>query len=82
MRYAKPDPAKPTGAWIVRNVSEPGYATAHGVGAGDINGDGRVDILNAYGWWEQPADRQRDGAVELPSAGVRPLTGARAPAAA
>ena len=25
MRYAKPDPANPTGAWIVRNVSEPGY---------------------------------------------------------
>ncbi len=55
MRYAKPDPANPTGAWVVRTVSEPGYATAHGVGAGDINGDGRVDILNAYGWWEQPA---------------------------
>ena len=55
MRYAKPDPKNPTGAWVVHTVSEPGYATAHGVGAGDINGDGRVDILNAYGWWEQPA---------------------------
>src|SRR4029453_1740616 len=55
MRYARPDPANPTGAWIVRTISEPGYATAHGVGAGDINGDGRVDILNAYGWWEQPS---------------------------
>ncbi len=21
---------------------------------GDINGDGRLDILNMYGWWEQP----------------------------
>jgi hypothetical protein len=21
---------------------------------GDINGDGRPDIVNAYGWWEQP----------------------------
>jgi hypothetical protein len=28
----------------------------HGVGCGDINGDGRVDILEKNGWWEQPAD--------------------------
>ena len=60
MRYAKPDPANPTGAWTVRTVSETGYATAHGVGAGDINGDGRVDVLNAYGWWEQPADSKQE----------------------
>jgi len=55
MRYAKPDPANPKGKWVVHTVSELGPWTAHGIGTGDINGDGRVDILGAYGWWEQPA---------------------------
>ena len=53
-RYAMPDPANPTGPWIIHDVSEQGLGGGHGVGAGDINGDGRLDILDGNGWWEQP----------------------------
>ena len=27
----------------------------HGLGTGDMNGDGRTDVLVRQGWWEQPA---------------------------
>ena len=55
LRFAKFDKADPGKPWKAYMVSEKGYALAHGIGTGDINGDGRVDILNAFGWWEQPA---------------------------
>ena len=57
LRYSKPDPANPTGTWITKTISEPGPWGAnigHGLGVGDINGDGRMDFINCYGWWEQP----------------------------
>ncbi|MGD9904193.1 MAG: FG-GAP-like repeat-containing protein [Vicinamibacterales bacterium] len=53
--FAKPDPARPTAPWIKTAISEPGPWANHGMGTGDINGDGRVDFVNAFGWWEQPA---------------------------
>ena len=31
----------------------------HGYGSGDINGDGRPDIVDKEGWWEQPADYRK-----------------------
>ncbi len=61
MAYAKPDPANPTALWKVHNISEPGLAGPHGMGIGDINGDGRMDVVNSRGWWEQPANGAAEG---------------------
>lgn len=50
IRFARPDPSDATKPWIVHDVSERGYAMAHRIGVGDINGDSRMDIINPNGW--------------------------------
>jgi FG-GAP-like repeat len=42
------------GAWIAHVVSDRSYG--HGIGVGDVNKDGRNDILTPRGWLEAPAD--------------------------
>ncbi len=42
------------GRWKTNVASERSYG--HGIGAGDINGDKRVDIITPKGWLEGPAD--------------------------
>lgn len=46
------------GAWIRHVVSPKSYG--HGIGAGDVNGDGRTDIVTPKGWFERPADPHTD----------------------
>jgi hypothetical protein len=56
--YATPNPAKPDAPWVFRAISKQDkryFRFTHGVGFGDINGDGRADAVESIGWWEQPA---------------------------
>lgn len=53
---AGPDPTQP---WTWHAVSETGDAATpfgHGLGVGDLNGDGRPDVIEKASWYEQPAD--------------------------
>ncbi|MCM8536092.1 MAG: DUF1080 domain-containing protein [Lentisphaeraceae bacterium] len=54
--YAKRNPAKPLEKWKFYKVSEKGswHKYTHGIGAGDVNQDGRTDLLASHGWFEQP----------------------------
>jgi putative heme-binding domain-containing protein len=56
--YASPDASDPTTPWKFTPISENrGYGRfTHGLGIGDLNSDGRSDVLERTGWWEQPAD--------------------------
>ena len=74
------------GAWQRHQISDQTYG--HGIGAGDVNGDKRTDILTPRGWLEAPADPRSGGwtfhrvweSINLPvthstSSGQAPSTG-------
>ena len=44
--------------WIPNSISHQ-MDFAHGLGMGDINRDGRMDIVFPGGWWDGPTDRTR-----------------------
>ncbi len=60
--YATPDPENPTAKFTFHKISTPGkwHWFNHGYGHGDVNGDGRADIIEKDGWWEQPASLAGD----------------------
>jgi hypothetical protein len=55
------DPTKP---WDMNPISEPSQEKkevpgtrkfSHGLGVGDVNRDGKLDVICTDGWWEQPS---------------------------
>ena len=54
------DPTKP---WSFHPISPKGkwHKYTHGIGFGDVNGDGKMDYLEPDGWWEQPKEVAADG---------------------
>ena len=60
--YAEPDWSDTTKPWKWHNISPNNkyHKYTHGLGYGDVNGDGRADLLEKNGWWEQPASLEGD----------------------
>lgn len=58
--YASSIPGDPTSQWKFTSISSDqklGRFT-HGLGVGDVDGDGRMDLLETRGWWEHLQDGQ------------------------
>lgn len=54
--------------YVISDKGAPGTEKfSHGLGFGDINGDGRKDVIVKQGWWEAPADPTQPGWVFHPA---------------
>jgi len=55
----QPDWEHPDQPWQFKPITPKGNWEQfwHGTGIGDVNGDGRLDLILNDGWWEQPADK-------------------------
>lgn len=57
--FAIRDDADPTAAWHFTPISDEEWewgAFTHGLGIGDIDGDGLEDIMKKEGWWKNPGN--------------------------
>jgi hypothetical protein len=60
--YAEADWKDASRPWKMHKITPKGnwQRFTHGIGFGDVNGDGKPDLLEQDGWWEQPASLATD----------------------
>jgi hypothetical protein len=60
--YAEADWKDASRLWKMHKITPKGpwQKFTHGIGFGDVNGDGKPDLLESNGWWEQPASLATD----------------------
>lgn len=54
--YAQQPEEDPTQPWTFHRISQQWdwQKFTHGLGLGDVNGDGRTDLIKSEGWWANP----------------------------
>ena len=52
--------AGPSPEWKTHDFTYAKGSNGHGIGTGDIDGDGKLDLLTPSGWFKAPQDRKSD----------------------